>query len=321
MKELIETIREKTGIVLDVCNAGPEDKALSQSEGKTRFLFRYQDRLCLGTIEGEGKTQENYAFFLSQFIESSLYLASVSKEDALRAILLGDAQKSDVEKYVLKYKIPENTPCFALAIRSEGRLADVMSYLSLCKNLPCDEIVAMEEDSCAFLVFAEEELSAKEFALYLEQALREEAGLTVLIGAGDSVGGIFEIERSYKQAFSALRLCALLKDKGGVHTHREYTLVKLLEELPVQVLNAYREDLFEGNYAELFADEELLDTAEAFLRNSLNVAETARSLYLHRNTLLYRLDKIEKCTGLNIRKFSDAVSFRILTILYRLINR
>ncbi|MGN0822616.1 MAG: PucR family transcriptional regulator, partial [Candidatus Gallimonas sp.] len=64
----------------------------------------------------------------------------------------------------------------------------------------------------------------------------------------------------------------------------------------------------------------MLGTAEEFLENSLNVSETSRNLYMHRNTLTYRLDKIERITGLNIRKFSDAVSFRVISILYKLIR-
>ena len=57
------------------------------------------------------------------------------------------------------------------------------------------------------------------------------------------------------------------------------------------------------------------------MQSSLNISETSRNLYMHRNTLLYRLDKIEKATGLNIRLFSDAVSFRVLTVLYKLLKR
>ena len=63
----------------------------------------------------------------------------------------------------------------------------------------------------------------------------------------------------------------------------------------------------------------MLGTAEEFLDNSLNVSETSRNLFMHRNTLMYRLDKIERMTGLNLRKFSDAVTFRIITILNRLV--
>ena len=61
--------------------------------------------------------------------------------------------------------------------------------------------------------------------------------------------------------------------------------------------------------------------AEAFLESSLNVSEASRNLFMHRNTLMYRLDKIERVTGLNIRKFSDAVTFRILSVLHRLLGR
>ena len=61
-------------------------------------------------------------------------------------------------------------------------------------------------------------------------------------------------------------------------------------------------------------------TAEEFLESSLNISETSRNLFMHRNTLTYRLDKIERATGLNIRKFSDAVTFRVITILYKLLK-
>ena len=64
----------------------------------------------------------------------------------------------------------------------------------------------------------------------------------------------------------------------------------------------------------------MIATAEEFLEANLNVSETSRKIYLHRNTLMYRLDKIEKATGLNVRKFSDAVTFRLITILSRLVR-
>ena len=63
----------------------------------------------------------------------------------------------------------------------------------------------------------------------------------------------------------------------------------------------------------------MVNTAEEFLERSLNVSETSRTLYMHRNTLMYRLDKIERVTGLNLRKFSDAVTFRLIPILNKLV--
>ena len=95
----------------------------------------------------------------------------------------------------------------------------------------------------------------------------------------------------------------------------------MLEDITETKLDKYFNELTDENFRELFEDEEMLNTAEEFLRSSLNVSETSRNLYMHRNTLLYRLDKIEKATGLNIRSFSDAVSFRVLTVIQKLLGR
>ena len=115
-------------------------------------------------------------------------------------------------------------------------------------------------------------------------------------------------------------MCLAVNSKGEIHTYKEYVLVKMLEDLPKYKLNEYLETLLESGASGIFSDQEMTNTAEEFLENSLNISETSRNLYLHRNTLTYRLDKIEKMTGLNIRKFSDAVTFRLITILSRLVR-
>ena len=111
-----------------------------------------------------------------------------------------------------------------------------------------------------------------------------------------------------------------LGSKGRVHSFKEYVLIKMLEDLPKHKLNEYLELLMDERAREIFDDDEMTSTAEEFLENNLNVSETSRKIYLHRNTLMYRLDKIEKATGLNIRKFSDAVTFRFITILSKLVR-
>ena len=111
-----------------------------------------------------------------------------------------------------------------------------------------------------------------------------------------------------------------IDSKGDIHSFKEYVLIKMLEDLPKYKLNENLATLLDSDARDIFSDEEMINTAEEFLENSLNVSETSRKLYLHRNTLAYRLDKIEKSTGLNIRKFSDAVTFRLITILSKLVR-
>ena len=81
--------------------------------------------------------------------------------------------------------------------------------------------------------------------------------------------------------------------------------------------NEYLELLLDSDAEDIFTDKEMIQTAEVFLENNLNVSETSRNLFLHRNTLTYRLDKIERQSGLDIRKFSDAVTFRLITVLFK----
>ena len=111
-----------------------------------------------------------------------------------------------------------------------------------------------------------------------------------------------------------------MNSKGEVHSFKEYLLLKMLEDLPKFKLSEYLDILLDDNAKDIFADPEMINTAEEFLENSLNISETSRKLCLHRNTLTYRLDKIEKITGLDIRKFSDAVTFRIISILSKILG-
>jgi carbohydrate diacid regulator len=107
---------------------------------------------------------------------------------------------------------------------------------------------------------------------------------------------------------------------GKVHSYKDYVLIKILEDVPKAKLNEYLQVLLDSPSKEIFESKEMMSTAEEFLENSLNVSETSRKLFLHRNTLTYRLDKIQSVTGLDIRNFSDALTFRLISILAKQVN-
>ena len=108
--------------------------------------------------------------------------------------------------------------------------------------------------------------------------------------------------------------------QSSVYTYKDYVLVKMLEDLPKYKLQEFLDILEETEAKSMLADQEMIATAEEFLNTSLNVSETSRNLYMHRNTLMYRLDKIERATGLDIRKFQDAMTFRLIMILHKLLG-
>ena len=161
--------------------------------------------------------------------------------------------------------------------------------------------------------------SAADFASFLVRSLLEELGVKAHVGVGGVVKKFDDVGVSYQQAAAALRMSGTFNSKGNVHTYREFLLIRMLEDIPESKLGEYLSVLLEGDARELLKDEDMVNTAEEFLENSLNVSETSRNLYMHRNTLMYRLDKIERVTGLNLRKFSDAVTFRLITILHKLV--
>jgi carbohydrate diacid regulator len=226
-------------------------------------------------------------------------------------------------KYANKYSV-KNFSSFVLVLRVPKLMDETIALLEQYGGNSLDTVLAINEDTCAFVKYIDKEndeyRSAVDYAEFLTQLLKEELGLDVLAGVGPTVREFKDVPLSYSSAENALRYADLFGAQGNVHSYREFILVRMLEDFPENKLIAYLSELTDENSKEIFEDEEMLTTAETFLQNSLNVSETSRNLYMHRNTLLYRLDKIEKSTGLNLRSFSDAVSFRVLTVLHKLLG-
>ena len=161
--------------------------------------------------------------------------------------------------------------------------------------------------------------SPTEYAESLLKSVENELGYPIDVAVGAEVSSFLEVSTSYKQALSAMRMQENLEIKGEVYSFKGMFLSKILEEMPKHKIEEYIRTLVDDNAKTIFTDSEMILTAEEFLKNDLNFSETSRKLYLHRNTLVYRLDKIQKATGLDIRKFSDAVTFRLITLLYKTI--
>ena len=337
LKTSIQSVYQKTGI--DVFLFSPEGKFLFsaagekppfafrrfggvlQADGATFFKVLHRGAEYVCAIQGTGPVEKNYAVFLSDAIENTAGKSlNLPRGEFIRRILLGECSADDVQTYAIKYSVPES-PCFALAVSSDLEAGELMSFLTQYAGEEADTAVAVTGKDCAFIKFMDEDTeyqSSADFANFLARSLLEEVGVKVRIGVGGTVRHFEEIASSYRQANTALRMSGIFNSGGEVHTYREFVLVKMLEDLPEAKLGEYLSILLDGEAKELLKDEDMVNTAEEFLENNLNVSETARNLYMHRNTLMYRLDKIERVMGLNLRNFSDAVTFRVITILYKL---
>lgn len=334
LKYLVKSIIEKTGIEFAVREMNKDDRQrfvqgrvyTSVDANKTLFTFSFRGNDYLATVGGVDKTSANYAYLIGGLLEnSSSTELSLGLNEYLKKIVMGDCSKVQVQRFHAKFNVPD-IPCYALVISVQPQVkVDVMNVLESYVSNTLDTPIAIDEEKLVFVKFIDmpvdiEYQSPGEFAEYLSQSVFEETGITVKIGVGTVVKKLSELSNSFQQALVALKMSELFNSKGSVHSYKEYVLIKMLEDLPRGRLKEYLDILANDDSNSVFNDEEMINTAEEFLENSLNVSETARNLFMHRNTLIYRLDKIEKETGLNIRNFSDAVTFRLITILHKVIG-
>lgn len=316
--KIVELVKEKTDRELTVVNVGE----VNETAGYTKFRRGGKDYLC----RVEGECDDGLKSLIIALLENvSLGEAPLGKTAALRSIVTGEANEMTVQKYMRKYGV-RDLPCTVFVVHTvDGKMADVLDFLENFKTGSCDCAVITDETSCAYVRFQDganvesEYKSPSDYADLLAQSLSEELGIRAKIGVGSVVSGFAEAAVSYKQALTALRMGAIFEQNASVSTYKEYLLVKMLEDMPKYKLQEFLDILLEPESKAILSDPEMLATAEEFLHTSLNVSETSRNLYMHRNTLMYRLDKIERATGLDIRKFQDAMTFRLVMILYKLI--
>ncbi len=307
---ILKDLCEKTGVTVRLAPTGGEE---------TAFTFEYCGESVRAYLDGSGEGTEQTANLVRYLVENADARFLPDRDTYLKTILLGEGNRRYLYRFMTKYNV-QDAACYAFDVIVERRLAEAVSHIENCLAETKDLVVGMDDSHIAVVVFRDETQLPVELAGFLVQSLYEELGVKASVGIGCEGKSFSEISESYNQAATAVRMSGLLRSKGEVHTYREYLLIKMLEDLPASRRKEYMEQFHITGAEEVFSDEEMVDTAEEFLENSLNLSETSRNLYMHRNTLMYRLDKIERLTGLNIRKFSDAVTFRVITILYKLLQ-
>ena len=146
--------------------------------------------------------------------------------------------------------------------------------------------------------------------------LKNDGEEDILIAYGTGVNDIKEVSKSYKEAKLALDVGKIFFSERSVIAYSALGIGRLIYQLPIPLCKMFIREIFEGKSPDDF-DEETLTTINKFFENNLNVSETSRQLYIHRNTLVYRLDKLQKSTGLDLRVFEDAITFKIALMVVK----
>ena len=147
-------------------------------------------------------------------------------------------------------------------------------------------------------------------ATTMEESLRSGNDSTVVVGIGTITTHLRDLAKSYKEAQIAIEVGKVFDTEKYVINYENLGIGRLIYQLPTTLCEMFLQEVFKKNPIDAL-DKETLFTIHKFFENNLNVSETARKLFVHRNTLVYRLEKIKKLTGLDLREFDDAITFKV----------
>lgn len=184
---------------------------------------------------------------------------------------------------------------------------------SLFSSQNGDYITAVDEKNIILIKAVEKDESPEaleQTANMIVDMMNSEAMMKVRVSYGTVVRELREVSKSYKEAMMAMDVGRIFYAEKNVIAYSTLGIGRLIYQLPVNLCRIFIEEIFGGNQV-YDIDDETLTTINKFFENNLNVSETSRQLFIHRNTLVYRIEKLQKATGLDIRTFEDAMTFKI----------
>ena len=252
------------------------------------------------------------------------YKERYDKDNFIKNLLLDNLLLVDIFNRAKKLHIETNVKrvVFLIETKNEKDTNALETMRSLFSTKTKDFITAVDEKNIILV----REVKPGETYEDLEKTantildmLNTEAMSKVRIAFGTIVGEIKDVSRSYKEAKMALDVGKIFYSSKNVVAYSNLGIGRLIYQLPLPLCRMFIKEIFDGKNPDEF-DEETLTTINKFFENSLNVSETSRQLYIHRNTLVYRLDKLQKSTGLDLRVFEDAITFKIALMVVKYMN-
>ena len=243
------------------------------------------------------------------------YKERFDKDNFIKNLLLDNLLLVDIYNRAKKLHIDTDVKrvVYIIETHNEKDVNALETVRSLFASKTKDFITAVDEKNIILVKEVRQGESYVELdktANMILDMLNTEAMTKVRVAYGTVINDIKEVSRSYKEAKMALDVGKIFYASKNVIAYSNLGIGRLIYQLPIPLCKMFIREVFDGKSPDEF-DEETLTTINKFFENSLNVSETSRQLYIHRNTLVYRLDKLQKSTGLDLRVFEDAITFKI----------
>ncbi|MCI8365177.1 MAG: PucR family transcriptional regulator [Eubacterium sp.] len=305
-----------------------QSPADSQVINGFQFFKIYDETQLEYVVVIQGDSEEVYTIgkILVFQIQSLLvaYKERYDKDNFIKNLLLDNLLMVDIFNRAKKLHIEMNARrvAFIIETNKEKDSSALETVRSMFASHTKDFITAVDEKNIILV----KEIGQKEKIEDLEKTaevivdmLNMEAMSRVHVAFGTIVKDLKEVSRSYKEAKMALDVGKIFYSDKKVIAYSNLGIGRLIYQLPMPLCKMFIKEIFSDKTPDQF-DEETLSTINKFFENNLNVSETSRQLYIHRNTLVYRLDKLQKSTGLDLRVFDDAITFKIALMVVKYMN-
>ncbi len=246
-------------------------------------------------------------------------MSQVNMEQSMRMILRAELEGVEMEAVAAEVNLPQEHDRVVVYVHfSDINMEMAMDLMEkVVSEEDGDVLVEVGRHSIALVKMLNEQFEFSEMealAATINQTFLAATEREVEIGIGDPRSTLGQLSDSFKEARSAITIGHIYHPQGGIFVYRKMLLERFLSDVPEEMSAEYNQLMFNRRNARLF-NEEMIHTIEKFFENSLNLSETARQLYIHRNTLVYRLDKVQRNIGLDLRAFDDAVTFKLMMLL------
>jgi len=242
----------------------------------------------------------------------------------VKNIISDNILPGDVYVRAKELHFEDELPRAVLLIRlpEKADMAVVEELSALYPDRQKDFVLSINEQDIVLIKEQESGLDGKEaidIALSVQKALEKNLGLRPIIGIGTTAFHLRELAERYKEAQVAIEVGKVFDNEKSIIHYENLGIGRLIYQLPTTLCEMFLREVFKKNPIESL-DQETLYTINKFFENNLNVSETSRKLFVHRNTLVYRLEKIKKLTGLDLREFDHAIVFKVALMVKKYLN-
>ena len=256
---------------------------------------------------------------IKQYYDEKYDRSNFIKNVILDNILPGDIYLKARE---LRFNTDVSRVCMLIKITNKSDVSAYDVIQNLFPDKTKDFIININETDIALVKEIRSDIEMKDLdklASSIVDTLSSEYYIHCMIGIGTIVVGIKDLARSFKEAQVAMEVGKVFDTEKTIVSYDNLGIARLIYQLPTTLCDMFLKEVFKRGSIESL-DHETLFTIQRFFENNLNVSETSRKLFVHRNTLVYRLEKIKKITGLDLREFEDAIVFKVALMVKKYLS-